>query len=180
MHQILPNRWFHCAIFFNSSFSFTLSLFHTIPTKLLILPPPSHFHTLCAAHFFCLSFSFTLSFCVCIYHSTAPNLFKFTASHSTLIHLQQKYLSHWQTSISWSKLFTPKSSCPTHCQSVVRRLDSSVTNAVVMILRISKNPSLLMFNIAFLIHTPIPNQRGNHTMDRRLFILLEPLPIHTW
>ena len=142
---------------------------------------PSSFtlsHCLCT--FFFVLPSLSLFLFVCIYHSAAPNLFKFMARHSTLIHMQQKYLSRWHASISGWSPFTPKSSCRTHRQSVIRRLDSSVTNAVVTILGITKNPSLLMFDIAFLIHTPIPNQRGNQKMDQRVFILLVPLPIHSW
>jgi hypothetical protein len=44
-------------------------------------------------------------------------------------------------------------------------LDSSVTDAGVTILGITKNPSLPMFNFAPLIHIPIPNQKGNQTIN---------------
>jgi hypothetical protein len=93
VRQILPTRWFHAPFF---SIPPSLSHFHSFT-----LSPPNywfslllHTFTLSARPFFCSSFSFTLSLCVCIYHSTAPNLFKFMASHSTLIRLQQKSLSH--------------------------------------------------------------------------------------
>jgi hypothetical protein len=47
-----------------------------------------------------------------------------------------------------------------------RRLDSSSTDAGVMILGITENPSLHMFNIALLIHIPFPNQRENQTINQ--------------
>jgi hypothetical protein len=43
---------------------------------------------------------------------------------------------------------------------------SSATNAGVMILGITKNPSLHMFDIALSIHIPITNQRGNQTINQ--------------
>ncbi len=180
--MISPSHFFLFLILFHT---FTLSHCPHQNTKQWFNPAKFFcwfsllFHTVCAPIFFVLP-SLSLFLFVCIYHSAAPNLFKFMARHSTLIHMQQKYLSRWHASISGWSPFTPKSSCRTHRQSVIRRLDSSVTNAVVTILGITKNPSLLMFDIAFLIHTPIPNQRGNQKMDQRVFILLVPLPIHSW
>ena len=134
-------------------------LYFTAPNILLILPPLSLFHNICVPIFILILPSLSLFLFESSYQLAAPNLSQFMARHSTLIHLPQKYLSHGHSSISGWSPFTPKSSCQTHCQLVKRRLDSSVTNAGVMILGVTKNPSLHMFDIAFLIHIPIPNQR---------------------